>query len=52
MAFVKYVLHTLDAQNENPWENKAVYLLYTELVLGKRKKIIYIATKIDYYRLQ
>jgi hypothetical protein len=26
MAFVKYVLHTLDAQNENPWENKAVYL--------------------------
>lgn len=35
MAFVKYILHTLDAQNENPWENKAVYLLYTELVLGK-----------------
>jgi len=32
--FVKYVLHTVDVQNENPWENKAIYLLYTELLLG------------------
>lgn len=43
MAFVKYVLHTLDAQNENPWENKAVYLLYTELVLGFIKVVLYMA---------
>ena len=33
--FVKYVLHGIDLQSENPWENKAVYLLYAELVLGE-----------------
>ena len=33
--FMKYVLHTIDLQSENPWDNKAVYLLYTELVLGE-----------------
>ncbi len=32
--FVKYVLHTLDLQSENPWESKAVYMLYTDLSLG------------------
>ena len=31
----KYFLHTIDLQSENPWENKAVYLLYAEVVLGK-----------------
>jgi hypothetical protein len=35
MATMKYVLHSIDLQSENPWENKAVYLLYSELVLGK-----------------
>lgn len=35
MTFMKYILHSIDLQNENPWENKAVYLLYTELFLGK-----------------
>ena len=33
--FVKYILHRIDLQSENPWDNKAVYLLYTELVLGE-----------------
>lgn len=32
---IKYVLHTLDLQSDNPWENKAVFLLYTELAMGK-----------------
>lgn len=32
---VKYVCHTVDLQSENPWENKAMYLLYTELCMGK-----------------
>ena len=31
----KYILHTIDLQNENPWENKMVYLLYTDVVLGE-----------------
>lgn len=41
MIIMKYILHTIDLQNENPWENKAVYLLYTELVLGFIKVVLY-----------
>lgn len=32
---IKYVLHTVDLNSDTPWENKAVFLLYTELVMGK-----------------
>lgn len=39
---MKYVLHAIDLQSENPWENKAVYLLYGELVLGFIKVILYL----------
>jgi len=42
MIGVKYVLHTIDLQRENPWENKSVYLLYTELFLGFAKVLLYI----------
>ena len=35
MALMKYILHSIDLQSENPWENKAVYLLYSELILGE-----------------
>lgn len=38
---VKYACHTVDLQSENPWENKAVYLLYTELVMGFFKVVLY-----------
>ena len=31
---LKYILHTSDMQNENTWENKAVFLLYLELIMG------------------
>ncbi len=31
---VKYILHSIDLYSENPWENKAVFMLYTELVIG------------------
>jgi len=34
---MKYILHIIDLRSENPWDNKAVYLLYTELITGKRK---------------
>lgn len=34
---IKYILHTVDLHSETPWENKAVFLLYTELVMGKPK---------------
>ncbi|XP_078001292.1 E3 ubiquitin-protein ligase synoviolin-like [Glandiceps talaboti] len=42
-VFFKYVLHTIDLQSENPWENKAVYLLYTELFMGFFKVLLYMA---------
>ncbi|EFN70051.1 E3 ubiquitin-protein ligase synoviolin [Camponotus floridanus] len=40
---VKYVLHTIDLQSENPWDNKPVFLLYTELIIGLLKVILYVA---------
>ncbi|KDR17801.1 E3 ubiquitin-protein ligase synoviolin [Zootermopsis nevadensis] len=33
--FIKYTLHTIDLNSENPWDSKAVFLLYTELVMGE-----------------
>lgn len=35
--FIKYVLHSVDLQSENPWDNKAVYMLYTELFTGEHR---------------
>lgn len=40
-TFVKYILHTIDLQNENPWESKTVCLLYTELILSFIKMVLY-----------
>ncbi|XP_061901260.1 E3 ubiquitin-protein ligase synoviolin [Entelurus aequoreus] len=42
-TFIKYGLHTADLQSENPWDNKAVYMLYTELFTGFIKVLLYIA---------
>jgi len=36
---VKYILHTIDLQSETPWDNKPVFLLYTELIIGILKVI-------------
>lgn len=33
-TIVKYILHSIDLYGENPWENKAVFMLYTELFIG------------------
>ncbi|XP_046762041.1 E3 ubiquitin-protein ligase synoviolin isoform X2 [Gallus gallus] len=41
--FIKYVLHSIDLQNDNPWDSKAVYMLYTELFTGFIKVILYMA---------
>ncbi|XP_059574428.1 E3 ubiquitin-protein ligase synoviolin isoform X2 [Alligator mississippiensis] len=41
--FIKYVLHSIDLQSENPWDNKAVYMLYTELFTGFIKVLLYMA---------
>jgi len=39
--FCKYFLHLIDLQSENPWENKAVYMLYVELVTGFLRVVFY-----------
>ncbi|MPC14868.1 E3 ubiquitin-protein ligase synoviolin A [Portunus trituberculatus] len=39
---VKYICHTVDLQSQNPWENKAMYLLYTELIMGLFKVVLYL----------
>lgn len=33
-TLVKYGLHSADLSSENPWDNKAVFMLYTELAVG------------------
>ncbi|KAI1286196.1 E3 ubiquitin-protein ligase synoviolin [Halotydeus destructor] len=40
---VKYVLHFIDLHRENPWDDKAVYLLYGELLMGFAKVILYLS---------
>lgn len=39
---IKYVLHASELRSDTPWENKAVFLLYTELVIGLIRVILYI----------
>ncbi|KRZ97331.1 E3 ubiquitin-protein ligase synoviolin B [Trichinella sp. T8] len=38
---VKYVLHRVDLRQPHPWENKAVYLLYFELVIVFLRVLLY-----------
>lgn len=40
---IKYILHAIDLNSDTPWENKAVFLLYTELIMGLIKVILYVA---------
>ncbi|CAB1337569.1 unnamed protein product [Coregonus sp. 'balchen'] len=43
-AFIKYTLHTVPPlQSDSPWDNKAVYMLYTELFTGFIKVLLYMA---------
>ncbi|XP_065221765.1 E3 ubiquitin-protein ligase synoviolin B [Planococcus citri] len=38
---VKYILHIIDMNREVFWENKAVFLLYVEVVIGFIKVVLY-----------
>jgi E3 ubiquitin-protein ligase synoviolin len=38
---IKYVLHAAELRSDTPWENKAVFLLYTELVVGLIRVVLY-----------
>ena len=44
---VKYILNSIDLHSENPWEGKAVCLLYSELILGFIKVCIRIVAPIS-----
>ncbi|KAI8843137.1 hypothetical protein BC829DRAFT_435339 [Chytridium lagenaria] len=37
----KYILHSIDARGEHPWENKSMYIFYLELVVDFFKLITY-----------
>lgn len=39
---IKYVLHAAELRADSPWENKAVFLLYTELVIGFIRVVLYV----------
>ncbi|KAM3716413.1 E3 ubiquitin-protein ligase synoviolin [Dirofilaria immitis] len=39
---IKYILHMHDLRNVHPWENKAVYLLYSELLINCLRCILYV----------
>lgn len=39
---IKYVLHAAEMRADTPWENKAVFLLYTELVIGFIRVVLYV----------
>uniref|UniRef100_A0A1A9WRM9 RING-type E3 ubiquitin transferase n=1 Tax=Glossina brevipalpis TaxID=37001 RepID=A0A1A9WRM9_9MUSC len=39
---IKYVLHATEMRTDTPWENKAVFLLYTELLIGFIRVILYV----------
>ncbi len=41
-TFLKYLLHTIDLQSENPWENKGIVMLYGDLILGFSRVILYL----------
>ncbi|KAK3922043.1 E3 ubiquitin-protein ligase synoviolin [Frankliniella fusca] len=48
---IKYVLHTIDLNSDNPWDNKAVFLLYTEVVMGMFKVVLYVTFLIIMVRI-
>ncbi|VDN05052.1 unnamed protein product [Thelazia callipaeda] len=39
---IKYILHMHDLRNVHPWENKAVYLLYSELLINCLRSVLYV----------
>ncbi|ODM93667.1 E3 ubiquitin-protein ligase synoviolin B, partial [Orchesella cincta] len=41
-TLAKYIFHVIDMQNETPWENKAVFVLHTEVIIGFVKVCLYV----------
>lgn len=39
---IKYMFHAAELRSDTPWENKAVFLLYTELIIGLIRVVLYV----------
>ncbi|XP_055615828.1 E3 ubiquitin-protein ligase HRD1 [Toxorhynchites rutilus septentrionalis] len=39
---IKYMFHAAELRSDTPWENKAVFLLYTELIVGFIRVVLYV----------
>ncbi|XP_050079349.1 E3 ubiquitin-protein ligase HRD1 [Anopheles maculipalpis] len=39
---IKYIFHAAELRSDTPWENKAVFLLYTELIIGFTRVVLYV----------
>ncbi|XP_055586586.1 E3 ubiquitin-protein ligase HRD1 [Uranotaenia lowii] len=39
---IKYMFHAAELRSDSPWENKAVFLLYTELIIGFIRVVLYV----------
>uniref|UniRef100_A0A1L8DSP6 RING-type E3 ubiquitin transferase n=1 Tax=Nyssomyia neivai TaxID=330878 RepID=A0A1L8DSP6_9DIPT len=48
---IKYILHATELRSESPWENKAVFLLYTELIIGLIRVVLYLVFVIIMVRI-
>lgn len=48
---IKYVLHAAEMRADAPWDNKAVFLLYTELIIGFIRVVFYVLFVIIMVRL-
>lgn len=41
-SFIRYMLHTIDIQSTDPWENKGIYMLYMDLFLSFIRVLLYL----------
>lgn len=41
-TFIQYVLHTIDGRQDEPWENKSLYIAFLGVVAGFLKLIVYV----------
>ncbi|CAK9304816.1 unnamed protein product [Gordionus sp. m RMFG-2023] len=48
---IKFTLHLVDLRSVTPWENKATYLLFLELIMGFLRVVLYLAFLLVMMRL-
>ncbi|CAL8091906.1 unnamed protein product [Calicophoron daubneyi] len=48
---VRYVMHSIDSMREHPWDKKAMYLLYVDIIVGIVRLALYIEFTTIMWRL-